>query len=180
MPSPETVVAGYKQRMTHASFPRLTAGAIALISGTALALAFIAQYGFDMCPCTLCYMQRVPYALTFGLGLLCLAPGVDTKMMRHAIMLCALIYAGNAMLAAFHAGVEYKWWPGLNTCGGARCKIDTSDLLSALSKPARGGCETPAFTLFGISMAGGNVIVCTLMTFVLGWAAAQKSRWSHA
>src|SRR4051812_42160702 len=43
----------------------VTAGAIG-----ALAVAFIAQYGFRLEPCTVCYWQRAPYAMTGLLGLL--------------------------------------------------------------------------------------------------------------
>lgn len=163
--------------MERIAFPRLVAAAIALVSGTALALAFIAQYGFDLWPCLMCYWQRVPYALTFGLGLLALIPYAEPRALRGLAFFCATLFLANAALALFHAGVEYKWWPGLDSCGGVLRKFDVEDLAAALSKPQQGGCEDAAIRVFGISMAGGNVIVCGAMAVATFWAALQKPRW---
>ena len=170
--------ARYNRAMQSASFPRLTLGFIAVVSGGALASAFIAQYGFDLWPCLLCYMQRIPYLIAFVFAGLALAPGVDPMVRRHVVFLCVLLFAGNTGLAFFHAGVEYKWWPGLDACGGALRDLNVSDLAAALSKPAPPGCEDAAIRVFGISMAGGNVILCGAMTIFSLWAALQKPRWN--
>ncbi len=171
------MTSGYNGDMDRIAFPRLVAAGIALVSGTALALAFIAQYGFDLWPCLLCYWQRVPYALTLGLGLLALLPYADPKALRGLAFLCAALFLANAGLAFFHAGVEYKWWPGLASCGGIVRNFDINDLAAALSKPQTGGCEEAALRVFGISMAGGNVIVCGFTAVAVFWAALQKPRW---
>jgi disulfide bond formation protein DsbB len=151
---------------------------IAVVSGGALATAFIAQYGFDLWPCLLCYEQRIPYLIAFVVAAWATIPGVDPVARRHAVFLCVLLFAGNTALAAFHAGVEYKWWPGLDACGGALRDLNVSDLAAALSKPAPPGCDEAAIRVFGISMAGGNVIVCGVMTLFCLWAALQKPRWA--
>ena len=172
--------ARYNCSMQTFAFPRLIAAGIAVISGTALGLAFLAQYGFDLWPCQMCYWQRVPYALTLVFGLLALLPAADPKALRHIVFLCALIFAGNAVLAAFHAGVEYHWWEGPKSCGGALRNFDINDITAALNKPHIGGCDQAAFRLFGISMAGGNVIVCGLAAVACLWSALQKPRWRDA
>ena len=84
----------YKQAMLSAPFPRLVLGTIAAVSGGALALAFIAQYGFDLWPCLLCYQQRIPYLVAFVVAALALLPGVDPKARRHTVFLCVLLFAG--------------------------------------------------------------------------------------
>jgi disulfide bond formation protein DsbB len=142
-------------------------------------IAFVAQYGFDLWPCLLCYEQRIPYLIAFVVACFALVPGVDPAARRHIVFLCVLLFAGNAGLAAFHAGVEYKWWPGLDACGGALRDITVEDLAAALSKPAaQPGCDEAAIRVFGISMAGGNVIVCEAMAAFCLWAALQKPRWA--
>jgi len=41
---------------------------IALASFGALAVAYVAQYGFDLWPCQLCWVQRTPYVGTLLIG----------------------------------------------------------------------------------------------------------------
>ena len=57
-------------------------------------------------------------------------------------------------------------------------EFDVNDLAAALSRPQVGGCEEAAIRVFGISMAGGNVIVCGFMGLATLWAALQKPRWA--
>ena len=170
--------ARYKRAMQSASFPRSVLAFVAIVSGGALVTAFIAQYGFDLWPCLLCYEQRIPYLVAFVVAAWAAIPGVDSSARRHAMFLCVLLFAANAALAAFHAGVEYKWWPGLDACGGALRDLNVNDLAAALSKPAQPGCDEAAIRVFGISMAGGNVIVCGAMAIFCLWAALQKPRWT--
>lgn len=170
--------ARYKRAMQTTSFPRLVLSVIAIVSGGALATAFVAQYGFDLWPCLLCYQQRIPYLIALVFACLALVPGVDPMVRRHVVFLCVLLFAGNTALAFFHAGVEYKWWPGLDACGGALRDLNVSDLAAALSKPAPPGCDEAAIRVFGLSMAGGNVIVCGAMTAFCLWAALQKPWWA--
>lgn len=49
--------------------PRIFGAGIALFSFTALAMAFTAEYVFDLKPCILCIYQRIPFAVAFLLGL---------------------------------------------------------------------------------------------------------------
>ena len=165
--------------MTNEQFPRLVLAGIALVSGGALAVALIAQYGFDLWPCLLCYKQRIPYLIAFVAAALATVPRFDPTARRHIVFLCVLLFAANTALAAFHAGVEYKWWPGLDACGGALRDISVNDLAAALSGPSKTpGCDEAAIRVFGISMAGGNVILCGLLTAFCLWAALQKPRWT--
>ena len=163
--------------MGQLTFPRQVAGGVALVSATALGLAFLAQYGFDLWPCQMCYWQRIPYALTLVLGFMAGMPGADPTGSRHTVFLCALIFAANAGLGGFHAGVEYHWWEGPASCGAATRNFDINDLAAALSKPGGAGCDEAAFRLFGISMAGGNFIVDGVLAAACVWAALQKPRW---
>jgi disulfide bond formation protein DsbB len=163
--------------MTDRSFSAASLAAIALFSALALGLALIAQYGFDMMPCELCLAQRLAYGATLFLAVPALMPAVPPAARRQVVLLCAALFAVNAGLAAYHAGVEYGWWQGPTACTGATPSGNPGDLLAALNRPGRVACDQAAFRLFGVSMAGGNVIVCTLAA--LGCLrAAAKPRWS--
>ncbi len=69
-----------------------------------------------------------------------------------AILLAALaVIAGlmlwNAGLAGYHAGVEWKWWPGPNTCGGAPDLGGGGNLLKQLQSINVVRCDEAAWTI---------------------------------
>lgn len=82
----------------------------------ALVFALTAQYGFGFKPCVLCLWQRVPYALVLPIALTGFLH-VRLKPWRSALLLaCALCFLVDAGIAAFHFGVEQRWWLGTTGC----------------------------------------------------------------
>lgn len=158
----------------------LTMAAIAAASAGALGLALIAQFGFDLWPCNLCHAQRVPYALALVFALIAMLPAMDAPERRGVALVCAGLFLFNAGFAFFHVGVEEKWWLGPSECVGGVKSFSLQDLASALTQTGRTGCDEAAFRLFGISMAGYNVIAGVLLAGGLAWAAMKRPWWSRA
>ena len=156
---------------------RLTLVFIASASVLILGTALIAQYGFGLLPCELCFAQRPPYALTFVLATLAMMPVVEPEQRRIIVLLCAAIFAVDAGIAGYHAGVEWKWWQGPTACTSTGGKIDFSDLASALQKPAFVACDQPAVRVLGLSMAGYNFIAATVLTVAAAWAGTRFPWW---
>jgi disulfide bond formation protein DsbB len=113
-------------------------------------------------PCGLCLRQREVYwaALTAGL----IGAGVTRKVPSAgpviALILTA-IFAAGLIVAAFHAGVEWKWWPGPTSCSGATGTVDASAMTDLLNgaKVRPPACDEAAWRMFGISMAGYNALI---------------------
>ncbi|MBM3514180.1 MAG: disulfide bond formation protein B [Alphaproteobacteria bacterium] len=149
---------------------------IAAASLGALGTALVAQFGFDLWPCLLCYVQRAPYAATLVLGLLASMPAVDGPSRRWAAALAGVLFLVGAGTAGYHVGVEERWWKGPAECVGQVTTYTPADLLAALNRPGQTGCEEAAFRFLGISMAGYNMLaalVCGLGCFV----AARRADW---
>lgn len=126
-------------------------GSLALLAG-----AFGFQYIGGLAPCQLCLWQRWPHAAAIVIMVTALAlPG---RILPVLGAMAALTTAGVGM---FHVGVEQMWWEGLASCSGnSIAGLNVSDLLNpdvAIAAPIR--CDTIAWSLFGISMAGWNVIL---------------------
>ena len=134
--------------MTAAPLPRSDklAQRLALaVPALLLAGAYVSQYGFGLYPCEMCWWQRYPHFAAVGLAFLStLAPPK-----RLWIALAALAIFASGAIGAFHAGVEYGWWEGITGCSGA---ADPFALEFAR-------CDVPAWTLFGISLAGWNALL---------------------
>ncbi|HAM48036.1 MAG TPA: disulfide bond formation protein B, partial [Alphaproteobacteria bacterium] len=77
----------------------------------------LGAYGFEyiggLRPCTLCYYQRLPYALAIILGF---AAFLRPALNRPGLAALTLTFVVSAGLGAYHAGVEQKWWPGPQGC----------------------------------------------------------------
>jgi len=146
---------------------------VLVLSIVALAAAFTAQYGFGLRPCELCLLQRVPFGAAIALSALTLILRLDAKGVRIVLALCFLAFAADAGLALYHVGVEQHWWAGPTSCtGGAGGARSIEDLAAMLSKPIDiPQCDKVAWSLFGISMAGYNVLAgLALAAFSFGAA----------
>lgn len=139
----------------------VAAGGLATLGG-----ALMMQYAGGLAPCELCLWQRWPYGVAIGLALLALllirqhgrARGPD-PWAAAPLVGCTVAFAVGAGLGAFHVGVEQGWWQGLAECGGG----GTPDSLQALKAQVLGApvvrCDAVAWSLFGISLAGYNILI---------------------
>ena len=143
----------------------------------ALCIAWIAQYGFGLVPCELCYWQRYGYWAAIAIGLVAIFMPAQSAARRILLWLLGLAFLVTAGIALFHVGVEQKWWQGLTTCtGDLGAGGSTQDILSAIENAPIVRCDEPAFVLFGLSMAGYNLILAlALALFTLRGALRSKA-----
>jgi disulfide bond formation protein DsbB len=151
---------------------------IAAASAAALAVAFVAQYGFGLAPCHLCLIQRLPYGAILAFALIAVTPALDPPARRQVAWLCAVLFALDAGIAVYHAGVENHWWEGPSSCTGGARQFSIEDLAKALTHRAAPMCDQAPFRVLGISMAGANAIAAA--AFAIGAAAAAfRADWSR-
>ena len=82
----------------------------------------------------------------------------------------------GAIVAAYHAGAEWKFWPGPQTCAAGRVPVLTgADILDALSKKGHPpSCEEAAWRMAGISMAGYNALISAALAGASFLVAARR------
>ena len=104
----------------------------------------------------LCLYQRIPYALTIALGL---AGFAAPRFLVPLMLLAALTFLTGGGIAVYHVGVEQAWWTGTEACVGTQDKAASIDELRAqiMATPVI-RCNDIQWSLFGISMAGYNVL----------------------
>lgn len=140
-------------------------------SAGVLAGAFFFQYVVGLAPCQLCLWQRWPHAAAVVIGVLALATG-----WRFWPWLGALAALATAGIGMFHVGVEQTWWPGLESCTVDSLAGVTGDDLLNLDVTVGGpvACDVIPWEMWGISMAGWNVIVSLGLVLVWLVAATRK------
>ena len=142
-----------------------TLGSACMLLG-AFAFQFIGGYP----PCKMCYWQRWPHAAAVLIGVLLLLGG--PRLVIWLGGLAALITAG---IGAFHAGVEWRWWPGPASCsggGGDLGGLSGSDLLSTDAPSGIVMCDEIVWQLLGLSMAGWNAVIS--LGLVVIWTMAAR------
>jgi len=153
---------------------RNLAGLIVAASVAALAGAFYSQYVWGLEPCPLCLYQRVPYGVTIVLGIVVLAG----RWPLACLALAGVVLIGESGLAFFHVGVEQHWWASLDACAQARATPDTTaELLTMLmDEPPPPPCDQVRWSLFGISMAGYNVLYAAVLAVISLAGVADLTR----
>ncbi|MFM9850190.1 MAG: disulfide bond formation protein B [Hyphomicrobiaceae bacterium] len=164
--------------ITRTSAYRMGALALLLSVGvivTALGFENIGGY----LPCPLCTMQRYAYYAAIPLLFLALVL-VATERPGLACLVFALVglaYLANAGLGVYHAGAEWKFWPGPASCAAASGELATNagSLLKDLERVQVIRCDEAAWRLAGLSFAGWNVLI-SLLLFSVSLRAAVAAR----
>ncbi len=138
----------------------LLLGALAAL--LCLALAHASEIVLGLKPCELCLAQRQVYWIAAGVALaLAVAVRLRPRFVAAALLILAVCFLAQAALAAYHAGVEWRWWPGPARCasGGGRA-LTTGDMQALLSGKQEKvvQCDVAAIRIAGLSMAGWNAI----------------------
>jgi disulfide bond formation protein DsbB len=140
-------------------YPFFVLAASAVVLGGAL----ISQYWGGLAPCELCLMQRWPWVAAIAIALIAIMVGGESLLSWLALVLTAVFAVGCA-LAFYHVGVERHWFAGPSACTGAATAADTVETLKARilgQMPVR--CDEPAWSLWGISLAGWNLLASLMM-----------------
>jgi disulfide bond formation protein DsbB len=93
-------------------------------------------------------------------------------IVRRGLLLVALIMTAGAILGAYHAGVEWKWWPGPAACafgGGLSGGLPNLDTARAIS------CDEAQWRFLGLSFAGWNVVVSLAVAGLALWGARRPA-----
>lgn len=162
--------------------PQTWATAWLLLGALASAALLAAAHAFETFghypPCELCLHQREAHWAALTVGLLgYLAARYSPKAARPACLLLGVVFLVSMALAAYHAGVEWKWWPGPSTCtGGGHKTITTADIAALLNGPPQHiiRCDEAAWRMFGLSMAGWNALASLALALVSLAAGALR------
>jgi len=156
--------------------PPLAAAAIVTVIG-ALTICgfFFFQYVVGLSPCPLCLEQRDAYYVCVPLALLLLLGinhGAANKVIVAGFAVIAAFMLWNAGLGIYHAGVEWKFWPGPQDCSGPIDKFGSAgDVLKRLGSISVVRCDQAAIRILGLSLAGWNVLVSLALVATAAWGA---------
>jgi disulfide bond formation protein DsbB len=165
--------------------PPFAAAAIVTIVGAMTICGFLFfQHVLGYPPCPLCLDQRDAFYLSVPLAaLLWLGTnhGASSKVMITGFVVIAALMLWNTGLAAYHAGVEWKFWAGPADCSGPINSLGSAgDMLKQLQNIRIVRCDEAAWRFLGISLAGYDVLISLFLATVAMWGGkaslARRSR----
>ena len=156
-------------------------------AGLAFVLALLAIVGAwasqlpilgGLVPCELCLEQRMAYywGLPVLLVVLLTWNRLPLVVWYIAMAICIAIFAWGAYMGAYHAGVEWGYWPGPTACTGSGIGEISFDALSDLNSSHVVPCEVVLFRFLGISLAGYNALISLLMAALAAWGVAKSAK----
>jgi disulfide bond formation protein DsbB len=153
----------------------VTAFVVALGSAVVVAAAQFFQHVLLIQPCPLCLEQRkfhyvaIPLAIVIAVAALKRAP---KKYVAAGLAVVGLVLFAGAAVAAYHSGVEWKWWAGPADCSGPIASFgQAGSLLEQMQATSVVRCDEPGWRLLGLSLAGYNALI-SLMLATLAWRGA--------
>ena len=137
---------------------------VALLGG-----AWGSQLIGGLSPCEMCHWQRWPH---YGAAAAAALAFFLTGRARIAlVVLAALLLATSGVIGVMHAGVEYHWWQGFTACSAPvpLTGATAAERLEALFNAPVVRCDTPQWSLAGISLAGFNAIFSLGGALIVLW-----------
>ena len=161
---------------------RVFAGFVLIASAVVLGTALASEYWGGLAPCELCLLQRWPWAAAIVIAFVVVLVGERARLNLVAFLL-ALVFAVSVAFAFYHIGVEQHWFAGPTACtAGPRGAITLEQMKQQILGTAPVLCDRPAWTLFGVSLAGFNLLASLIMLgcCAAAWLYARGMLWRRA
>jgi len=138
-----------------------------------LLIVYYLEYFLDLKPCVLCIYQRIPYFIAIFLTIVFLFIA-DYKFKKAFYYLYSIIFLSSLLLAIYHFGIENNFWSAFTSCEmNDIYSKDNSNLKEYLLGKEFVSCSKVNFTLLGISLAGYNIIISSLL-LILSFLKLRK------
>jgi disulfide bond formation protein DsbB len=152
------------------------AGFVLIASAIVLGSALMSQYWGGLAPCELCLLQRWPWAAAILVALVAFITGSRPALPWVALVL-AIVFALSVAFAFYHVGVEQHWFAGPSACtasgGGA---LTLEEMKRQIIGTAPVLCDRVQWSLFGVSLAGWNLLASLGMAGVCAVVFARTRR----
>lgn len=156
------------------------AGLAFLLALAAILGAWGSQLIGGLVPCELCLEQRLAYY--WGLPILAVVLLIWNRLPLPvwylAMAIVTAIFLWGTYMGAYHAGVEWKWWPGPTACTGVGGDFGF-DALQDLNSAHVIPCDQVQFRFLGISLAGYNALVSLAVVVLLLISITAQARFNR-
>ena len=145
---------------------------ICILSMLAISSALIAEYIFNLEPCSMCLKQRYPYYFILVIFILFLVIHQFPRIWFYLGVQLASVY--GLFYSFWHVGIEQNILSGPASCsGGLSISESVENLKEQIIGKAVINCEDVVWSFFGISAATINIFLL-LLIFILNAIYIKK------
>ena len=125
----------------------------------AIFFALYVEHVLGYKPCKLCLYQRIPYIVSIFISFV----GYNYFKNDKILILIVVIFLISVFISGYHYGIENNIFEEFSGCTASTLEIiDKSELLKSLNDNVS-SCKDVNFKLFGISLAGINLLLSLLI-----------------
>ena len=137
---------------------------ILLFSIFALSAAYYIEYILGHQPCNLCLIERMPYAISIIIIVICL---FTQKFEKITLIILSIIFFAAALLSFYHFGIEQGFIKESLVCdlNNPGNELSKEALLNQL-KEVPISCKDVTFKIFGLSLATFNVFISIILSAI--------------
>lgn len=152
---------------------------VAAVAAATILGAYFFQFVVGLKPCPLCLEQRVPYYLAIVVAAVVAfvaAKNAPPMLVKLGFALLILLMLASVGLGVYHAGIEWKFWPGPTECTGELGSFGGGDLMKQIQSTSVVRCDEAAWRFLGLSLAGYNVLISLALAAVsaFGFVSVRK------
>tara|TARA_Y100001970_G_scaffold179726_1_gene218814 strand:+ start:642 stop:1136 length:495 start_codon:yes stop_codon:yes gene_type:complete len=135
---------------------------VSFISILAISTALIAEFVFDIKPCSMCLKQRYPYYFIILIYILFQFLPKLSQVLFFLIIQFSAIY--GLFYSIWHVGIEQKIFESPPSCAGDLSISDsTKEIKEQIMSTNVINCEDVVWAIFGMSAATINTIILILI-----------------
>ncbi len=136
-----------------------------------LCAAILVQYVGHLPPCHFCMLQRYPYGVAIGCGVLSLLVPRLSGCWKLLVLMGALAFLTTGLLGLYHTGIEQGWVEYHGGCvAGVSGDGSIDSMRAQIMDAPRVSCSDALANFAGLSMASWNAIFAFSM---IGLTLAQ-------
>ena len=125
----------------------------------AIFFALYVEYILSYKPCKLCLYQRIPYIIAIFISFI----GYNYFKNNKILITIVIIFLISVLVSGYHYGIEKNFFEEFSGCTSNFLEIvDKTELLKSLNDYVV-SCKDANFKLFGISLAGMNLLFSLLI-----------------
>tara|TARA_B100001540_G_scaffold250776_1_gene226833 strand:+ start:603 stop:1079 length:477 start_codon:yes stop_codon:yes gene_type:complete len=125
----------------------------------AIFFALYVEYFLGYKACKLCLYQRIPYIIAIFVSFI----GYNYFKNNKILILIIIIFSISFLISGYHFGIENNIFNEFSGCTTQSLEIiDKSEILKSLNNNVT-SCKDANFKLFGISLAGINLLLSLLI-----------------
>jgi disulfide bond formation protein DsbB len=155
---------------------RAFAGFVLAASAAVLGTALLSQFWGGLAPCELCLLQRLPWDAAIAIAIVAMLAGSRIPLSWLALIF-AIVFGCSAVFAFYHVGVEQHWFTGPTACTASSSPATTLEEMKRqifATQPVL--CDQVQWSLFGVSLAGWNLLASLAMVAICLTTIARRGR----